>query len=101
MLSAKNAVSAPPREEQVVVKRSDMTPELETELIAVTLRALDECDADAGIAKRIRQALNARFPNSIWHIVMGRRFSCAVTHEARYAIYFYVATKAFFIFKSN
>lgn len=89
------------REEQVVVKLTDMSTDLVNDVVSTTLRAMDEIDLDAGIAKRIRQRLESRFPNSVWNIVIGRAFACSITHELNHAIYFYVGPKAFYIFKSS
>ena len=89
------------RDLSAVVKSTDMTPDLESDIVNTAIKAMDDFDTDQSIARRLRQRLEEKFNNSIWHIVIGRKFATSTTHEAKHFIYFYIGTKAFLIFKSS
>ena len=89
-------------EDNIIVKNSNMSSELECRVKEVTLKAMEMYNSDLEIAKHLRQHFEKEYRNSVWHCVVGRKFAVNVTYETGYFIYFYIGfdkdffTKEFF-----
>ncbi len=84
----------------MVIKKTDMSNELQKRVKDVTEKAFDLFNSDLEAVKYIRSNFEEHFKNSVWHCFIGRNFAMNVTSESGYFIYFYVGSKAVALFKS-
>ena len=84
-----------------VVKGSEMSSELEEEVINKTYDALELFNSDIQVAKYLTRHFHEKYRNSVWHCIIGRKFSSNITHESKFYIYYYIGQKAFLLFKSS
>ncbi|KAJ3445604.1 dynein light chain [Anaeramoeba flamelloides] len=84
---------------KVVIKAADM-PEIQKEVIDLTLQAFNKFTVEKDIASHIKRTLDTRY-GPTFHVIVGRSFGSYVTHESKYFIYFYVDQFAVLIFKSG
>lgn len=89
------------KDDNVIIKTSNMSPELEQKVREVTTKAIEMYNSDLEIAKHIRQHFEKEYRNSVWHCIIGRKFAVNVTFETGYFIYFYIGSKAFILFKTT
>ena len=89
------------KDDNMIIKKSNMSPELELKVREVTIKAIEMYNSDLEIAKHIRQHFEKEFRNSVWHCVIGRKFAVNVTYETGFFIYFYIGSKAFILFKTT
>ena len=83
-----------------VIKLTDMTEDMQREVIATAENVLENYNNGKDIARHIKMHFIDRYPG-FWHCVVGRNFGAFVTHEAKHYIYFYIGQMAFLLYKSG
>ncbi|ODQ65086.1 hypothetical protein NADFUDRAFT_46852 [Nadsonia fulvescens var. elongata DSM 6958] len=87
-------------ERKATIKSVDMSEELQTIVVNLTLQALEKFTIEKDIAAHIKKELDQRC-GVTWHCIVGRSFGSYVTHETKHFIYFYVGQIAILIFKTS
>jgi dynein light chain LC8-type len=82
------------------IKATDMTEDMQAEVITVATDAVKLHQQARDIAASIKKEFDARH-GPTWHAVVGQDFGSYVTHEARHFIYFYVNKLGVLLFKSG
>ena len=85
----------------VIIKFSDMSKQLEEEVIKKAQEAVDLFNTDLQMAQYLRRHFEKEYSNSVWQCFVGRKFGCFVTYETKFYIYFYIGQMAFLLFKSG
>ena len=87
-------------EDKVVVKKTDMTEEMQKCVFAIAFEAVKTCGSQADMVRHIKSAMDERY-NPDWHCFVGRNFGCFVTHETTHFIYLYVGQIAVLLFRTG
>jgi len=82
------------------IKATDMTEEMQAEVIEVAVEAVRAHEHPRDIAHYIKKAMDSRV-SPTWHCIVGQDFGSYVTHEARHFCYFYVGKLGVLLFKSG
>lgn len=82
------------------IKASDMSDELQAEVVEVAIEAVKLHPAVRDVAHHIKKEMDSRC-SPTWHCVVGQDFGSYVTHEARTFIYFYVNKLGVLLWKSG
>ena len=87
-------------EDKVVVKKTDMTEDMQKEVFAIALEAVKACGSEADMVRYIKSAMD-KSHNPDWHCFVGRNFGCFVTHETTHFIYLYIGQTAVLLFRTG
>lgn len=91
----------PAEKKHVVVKKSDMPPDMQEMAISVAKEAIANCKIEKDMATQIKRTFDNKCPNSLWHCIVGQHFGCTVTHETEYLIFFNIDDYHILLFKSQ
>ncbi|CAB4253701.1 similar to Saccharomyces cerevisiae YDR424C DYN2 Cytoplasmic light chain dynein, microtubule motor protein [Maudiozyma barnettii] len=92
-------MSTESKQQEPVLKASDISDELKEDIFKISVDALNTCDLEREIAASIKHQLDSKYGNT-WHVIVGKNFGSYVTHEKGNFIYFYIGPLAFLIFKT-
>ena len=82
-----------------VIKTSDMSEEMQKDVLSIAAEALKKYAIEKDIAEYIKKEFDRKY-NPTWHTVVGRNFGSFVTHEIGHFIYFYIGQIAFLLWRS-
>ncbi|KAK5983004.1 Dynein light chain [Trichostrongylus colubriformis] len=96
----KKRILPPPPRRDVIIKSTDMSVEMQREVVSVVCRACEKYCLEKDIATFIKHELDRKYGHP-WHCVVGRNYGSFVTHETYHFMYLYVRKTAVMIFKSG
>lgn len=88
------------RENEPILKASDLPEELQTKIFELSKDAVSTYKIEKDIATYLKKELDQLY-GATWHVIVGKSFGSYVTHEQGYFTYFYIGQLAFLIFKSG
>ena len=88
------------KERKAIIKNSDMSEEMQQDVINVSSKAIEMYSIEKDIACYIKKEFDKKH-SPTWHCVVGRNFGSYVTHETKHFIYFYLGQIAILLFKSG
>ena len=87
-------------EKVVVIKSTDMSEEMQEEVIRVASEALELYSFEKDIAAHVKREFESGNTGS-WNCIVGKNFGAFVAHEQGKFIYLYIGNIAFMLFKSG
>jgi len=89
---------------QVKVTKTDMSDEMQSNVINIVRNAIDKCLAknklDKDMAVEIKKELDKKFPHA-WHIIIGKHFAVSITHTAKNLLFFTMGSYNILCFKGE
>jgi dynein light chain LC8-type len=77
-----------PEERRIVVKKSNLSPEMQQTAVDMANEALDRFSTEKDIASFIKKEFDKKY-NPTWHCLVGQVFCQMHFHEIEYFILFY------------
>lgn len=93
--------SIEPYTPKVVVKRSDMPRELEEEAVAAISEAFVGNKLEKDVATHLKKAMDAKYPKTSWHCIVGKHFGVSLSYSTRYLIFASRGQHSVLLFKSD
>ena len=85
---------------EVVIKSTDMSEDMQDEVIKIASHALELYRFEKDIAAHVKREFESGNPGS-WNCIVGKIFGASVAHELGKFICLYVCDIAFLLFKSG
>jgi len=99
-LKSEGADESPATTARYIVRRSDMSDEMQKKAVEVAQKALSE-KSEKDVAIAIKKEFDAAFPNSMWHCIVGKQFGASVAHATKHSIFLQIAHLNVLLFKSE
>ena len=87
-------------ERKAVIKNTDMSEEMQQDVVDYATRALEKYNIQKDIAAYIKTEFDKKY-SPTWHCIVDRDFDSYVTHEPKHLIDFYLGQVAILLFKSG
>ena len=87
-------------ERKAVIKNTDMSEEMQQDVVDYATRALEKYNIQKDIAAYIKTEFDKKY-NPTWHCIVDRDCDSHVTHESKHLIDFYLGQVAILLFKSG
>jgi len=88
----------------VKVIKTDMSDELQTNVINIVRNAIDKClsknKLDKDMAVEIKKELDKKFPHA-WHVIIGKHFAVSITHTAKCLLFFTMGSYNILCFRGD
>jgi len=84
----------------VHIFKTDMSDELQKEAISIAKKAFAESKLEKDVALKIKKQMDATYPNTTWHCIVGNHFGSSISHQTKYLIFFQINGYSVLLFKS-
>ena len=84
---------------RVQIRDTDMSPDMQEEIIEIIHQGLDEYKLSKDVARYIKQQMDEA--GGVWHVIVGSHYACNATHDAQTLINVLFDTTAVLAFRNG